>query len=179
LTTDDGIQTPSALYPSALPDNDIEPPRSSVLSPDADTPRASYGFVASAQNSAPLLDPYEKSEDVAALGIDPRNSRRRALWKRPVFWLFALAALVVVVLAVILPIYFKVIKPHSKNDATTGSGSGPNPESPTGATSGGNGSVIVTTNGSFTYINPYGGFCERHTKHCIIYVSNAAYHRGL
>ncbi|KAE9406818.1 glycoside hydrolase [Gymnopus androsaceus JB14] len=73
--------------------------------------------------------------------------------------LAGLAILAVVVLAVILPVYFKVIKPkQDKQDrAATGSGTR-NPASPTGATSGGNGSQIITdTNVTFTYINNFGG----------------------
>ena len=47
---------------------------------------------------------------------------------------------------------------------SSGSGSGDsattNPESPTGATSGGNGSVIQLADGTtFTYENPFGGTC--------------------
>ncbi|KAI0915319.1 hypothetical protein AcV5_003824 [Taiwanofungus camphoratus] len=95
-------------------------------------------------------------------------------YRRPFVWLAAFAVLAIVVLAVVLPVYFVVVKPRrhhgsSSNLGTGGSGggngngggkgSGANPESPTGATTGGNGSVVVMDDGTnFTYINPFGGY---------------------
>ncbi|KAF5316968.1 hypothetical protein D9611_003607 [Ephemerocybe angulata] len=86
------------------------------------------------------------------------------------FALIALLALAVVVLAVILPVYFKVIK---KKDGNTGSASSsssnggsdgsaaPTPTStasPTRATTGGDGSTITAEDGTtFTYANSFGG----------------------
>ncbi|KDQ56459.1 glycoside hydrolase family 5 protein [Jaapia argillacea MUCL 33604] len=97
---------------------------------------------------------------------------KRPLLKRRGFWILAgLAALAVVVLAVVLPVYFVVVHKHGStaNGGSGGSGtpagSGPpgsgngNPASPTGATSGGNGTVVTMANGTqFTYINPFGGY---------------------
>ena len=91
---------------------------------------------------------------------------RKPLFKRRVFWLAAVAALVVVALAVVLPLYFTVIKP--KNATSNGSNNPDstqptptnNPDSPKGLTTGGDGSTITTENGTqFTYHNPFGGFC--------------------
>lgn len=89
--------------------------------------------------------------------------------RRPVRWAVALAALVAVVLAAFIPVYFTVIhKSHggkSNNAVNGGSGSGSgsgtgNPGSTTDATSGGDGSTIISGNTSFTYSNPFGGYCK-------------------
>ncbi|EMD31783.1 glycoside hydrolase family 5 protein, partial [Gelatoporia subvermispora B] len=72
-------------------------------------------------------------------------------------------AIIVVVLAVILPIYFTIIKKHKDShsggsSSSAASGPGANPESPTGAISGGDGSLITTAdNVTFTYSNQWGG----------------------
>jgi hypothetical protein len=90
-----------------------------------------------------------------------------------------IAILAAVILAVILPVYFTVIKPKQQNNhvnSSSGSsgpgtenpaGEGPigggkdDPASPTGATSGGDGSTVIAEDGStFTYENKFGGFCE-------------------
>ncbi|KAI8984881.1 glycoside hydrolase [Trametes punicea] len=80
-------------------------------------------------------------------------------------WLgIAAAAIVVVVLAVILPVYFTVIKKHTGAASSPGrsgsaSGAASNPESPTGAVTGGDGSTITLSDGTtFTYQNPFGGY---------------------
>ena len=84
------------------------------------------------------------------------------------FWFAVAAALVVVAIAVVLPVYFTVIKPNTtsggtKNpDSTTQPTPTNNPNSPKGLTTGGDGSTITTDNGTqFTYHNPFGGFCAR------------------
>ncbi|KAI0919437.1 hypothetical protein AcV7_006173 [Taiwanofungus camphoratus] len=95
-------------------------------------------------------------------------------YRRPFVWLAAFAVLAIVVLAVVLPVYFVVVKPRRHHGSSSslgtggsgdgngnggGKGSGANPESPTGATTGGNGSVVVMDDGTnFTYINPFGGY---------------------
>lgn len=103
-------------------------------------------------------------DEKAGAGV-PARRRRLGLWLG-----IGAAAIVVVVLAVVLPVYFTVIKKH--NNSSSGSksgsgsggssgGSGTNPESPTGAITGGDGSTITMDGGtSFTYTNQFGGFCE-------------------
>ncbi|KDQ56457.1 glycoside hydrolase family 5 protein [Jaapia argillacea MUCL 33604] len=93
----------------------------------------------------------------------PAAAARRPIWKRWWFWVAAAALLAVVVVAVVVPVVLTVGK--HKGGSTPGAGSGPvgsgqgNPQSPTGQTSGGNGSIVITEDGStFTYINPFGGF---------------------
>ncbi|KAH7929557.1 glycoside hydrolase family 5 protein [Leucogyrophana mollusca] len=164
----DSLADPFVTAPNTPlnPSQPLEPPRASYLSPTpetADTPRGSY---LSPDNSSPLLPEAEKRDnDAYTEGPQASQPKRRSIFGRPLFWLIALTVLAIVVLAVVLPVYFVIIKPH-QNNATgsnssgggTGSGKG-NPGSPTGATTGGNGSVIVTSDGTtFTYLNPFGGF---------------------
>ncbi|KAJ7573996.1 glycoside hydrolase family 5 protein [Mycena floridula] len=92
--------------------------------------------------------------------------------RRPLFWFLGVAALIVVVLAVILPVYFTVIKPKNNKhvDSATGSGSsssngegsgnpGSSAKPSSAATTGADGSTITTDDGStFTYSNQFGGF---------------------
>ncbi|KAI6043526.1 glycoside hydrolase family 5 protein [Pisolithus marmoratus] len=103
-----------------------------------------------------------------ALALSPSSvgseKERKPFFRRRFAWIILLLlALVIVALAVVLPVYFTVIKPHNSSaSATEGSGSPgtiPNPGSPSGATSGGNGSTVLSSDGStFTYINPFGGY---------------------
>ncbi|KAI0042651.1 glycoside hydrolase family 5 protein, partial [Auriscalpium vulgare] len=135
------------------------------------TPRDSYANSQQDQDipnspsaSSPFLGNAEKAErrapEYTVVENPPRKGARRPLYRRPLVWLLALVALAVVVLAVVLPVYFVVIKPkhHNSAAAVIGGGSG-NPESPSGATSGGDGSTIKAADGStFTYSNSFGGY---------------------
>ena len=167
---------------------DADEPRAGA-SPSNSTPflAASPGAAAAAAtadtnpgSSRAFLDAAEDAPG-AALTEKGANARasRTPLYKRPLFWLFGAAALVAVVLAVVLPVYFVVVKPRndanraasgsssdppaaggSGSSGTVGGGSG-NPASPSGATSGGNGSQVTTDSGeTFTYLNQFGGYCE-------------------
>lgn len=152
----------------------LEPPRASYLSSTPETatsPRDSYADTP--DNVSPLVPENEK-RDAVAYGQESRAElglKKRSILRRPLFWLIAFAVLTVVVLAIVLPVYFVVIKPHnySTNGASAGgapaggapaggSGSG-NPTSPPGTTTtGGNGSIIKMADGTtFTYLNPFGG----------------------
>jgi glucan 1,3-beta-glucosidase len=154
----------------------LEPPRASYLATQTpETSNSPRGSVAQSQdNSSQLLLQHEKQLN-EAFAEDPRSESasqptKRPIFSRPRFWLAALVVLALVILAVVLPVYFVVIKPHQNTLASpsssgsggsgTGSGTG-NPGSPTGATTGGNGSLVTTSDGTtFTYINPFGGFCK-------------------
>lgn len=108
---------------------------------------------ATSTDGAPALAPSSGSY------IGPE--KQKPFFRRRFVWIsLLLLAVVVVALAVVLPVYFVVIKPHnSSTDTTGGSGTIPTTGSPSGATSGGNGSTVVTSDGStFTYINPFGGY---------------------
>lgn len=156
---------PGMPLPSGEGNRFLEQPRASFL--DSNTGNS---INSTPNNSSPLLATNKAEADslVQERQENPREAKRR----RPlVLALAGLAILAIVVLAVILPVYFTIIKPKqdrkNNNDASAssspggiGSGTG-NPASPTGATTGGNGSQIITdTNTTFTYINNFGGYCE-------------------
>lgn len=155
----------------------LEPPRASYLeqTPESgsDSPRGSVALH-STGNASPLLSQDEKRFSEAFADPAPLNelpsaepSRKRSLLARPIFWAIALLALAIVVVAVVVPVYFLVVKPHS-NLATppntpSGAGGGGGSGDPSGnsLTTGGNGSIVTTSDGTtFTYINNFGGFCE-------------------
>ncbi|KAI0785590.1 glycoside hydrolase superfamily [Abortiporus biennis] len=135
------------------------------------TPDPSRPFLASGNPS--IVDEKAvtpREEEVAALNdihsspTTSRTSGRKKLW----IILGSLAALIIVVLAVVLPVVLVAVKKHNNgssasSSSSNGGGSGAtgppsNPESPSGATSGGDGSVIITEDGSkFTYVNKFGG----------------------
>lgn len=165
-----------------------------------DAPRATYfsegtagttpqGSALSLNNAGTgtLLPPVNKSEPDEFAEERTRggqggsgSGKRRGL----MYALVGLAVLVVVVLAVILPVYFTVIKPKqnhvnaaaggSSGGSTgggssggggggTGTGSGTGGNSNTLAITGGDGSKITADDGtSFTYNNKFGGYCEYH-----------------
>jgi len=116
--------------------------------------------------TAPLVPGTEKNLEGNV--VDAQPERRGSLLKRPIFWFAVAAAVVAVALAVVLPVYFTVIKP--KNNTSVGGGGGnhtggdggsnPPPKPPNGLTTGGDGSTVKMENGTeFTYRNPFGGFC--------------------
>ncbi|TFK88056.1 glycoside hydrolase family 5 protein [Polyporus arcularius HHB13444] len=133
------------------------PARSSYLDGATPSPHPSRPFLAEDANQN---NPNAPFTEAAVLSEKPRRDNRR---KRLFIWLgIGAAAIVVIVLAVILPVYFTVIKKSGGSGSSRGSSgstSSTNPESPTGATSGGDGSVITLADGStFTYSNKFGGF---------------------
>lgn len=133
----------------------------------ASTPEASNPFLTPIENDAARPNKEEATETTPMTGEYLRQtSRRRPLWQ---YLAAAAVVVIVIVLAVILPVYFTVIKPNNNKNNDQGNassssskgGSQSNPESPSGAITGGNGSIITTAdNVTFAYINPFGGFCE-------------------
>ena len=108
---------------------------------------------------------YTKDEDSVAFPQSSPKAKRRPL----LLLLVGLVALIVVALAIILPVYFSVIKPrnvrtsHSSNGGggTPGGGTSHTPPSSTNAITGSDGSSIKASDGStFTYNNKLGGICE-------------------
>jgi glucan 1,3-beta-glucosidase len=141
------------------------PPAAQYLAPSegTSTPRDSYITNNSAVNSAPLLEGVGE-KDLADRGTFTTN-KPKPLHKRPLIWALAAIALALIVIAVVVPVYFTVIKPKN-NTVTggTGSNNGDDPNTthdpPTSDNSGGDGSTIKTEDGNeFTYSNPYGGIC--------------------
>lgn len=123
-------------------------------------------------DTSPLLSlaqPDKGETDLFGEKICSPHSTKSANSKRPRVVLLLVSVILAIVAAVLLTVYFLVIKPH--NDATqaqhasqpvstgptsTGSTGGSN-----GSTWGGNGSTVTTSDGStFTYINPFGGYCK-------------------
>jgi glucan 1,3-beta-glucosidase len=164
VTSDQYLAPPSAPYNNIAP-SISSTPRGSYM--QNDTPRDSFA----PGNSSPLLTAAEKPVFAEDLTNPPR---RRSVLKRPAFWLVLAAIVAVVVVAVVVPVYFTVIKPNQRNasggssggggggSTGGGSGTGGNGTTPTpsGAISGGDGSVVTATDGSkFTYKNSFGGFC--------------------
>jgi len=179
----DSLADPFLTAPNTplSPNEPLEPPRASYLSPTpgtAGTPRDSY--VQAPESSSPLVPEVEK-RDNEVYGEELRvvsSSNKRSLFKRPLLWVIALAIATIVVLAIVLPVYFVVIKPHSSSlsgtsgGGTSGGGSGNgNPAPPGVTTTGGNGSVITTADGTtFTYLNPFGGICKLYHLLNILFV---------
>ncbi|KAJ3996200.1 glycoside hydrolase family 5 protein [Lentinula boryana] len=157
---------PGTPLPLGEADRFLEQPRASFL--DSNTGNS---VQSTPNNSSPLLvsnkpesDGFEHEPQQAKPGSE--SKRRRPI----ILALVGLGILAVIVLAVILPVYFKIIKPkQNQNDSASpasasagsssvGSGSG-NPASPSGATSGGDGSEIILDDGTtFTYKNSFGGY---------------------
>ena len=159
----------------------LEPPRASFFSigpslDQGDTPRDS--IAPSATGPEQDRDGPTPAQSTAFLPagkesgtISPQGAiAAKPLYRRPAIWAVAFAVLVAIILIIILPVYFAVIhKNHGSSNLTNnnngtggnGNGNGNNPPTSTpNATSGGNGSTIVSGNTSFTYLNPFGGFCE-------------------
>lgn len=156
--------------PLPLADDTLEPPRMSYFNSGSGTSTPRDSMVASSFNN----DSSNRLAGEKQAGTDPEETaaatEKRSPWyKRPVAWLAGLVALIVVILAIVLPV--TLTKKHGTNGnaaTSSGNGSGPssgngtgNPASPIGAITGGDGSVITAENGdNFTYSNKFGGFCQ-------------------
>jgi len=148
------------------PPNPFDTPAPSVAGLNADsgmntphTPPNDHALLASETHGA---QPYTEKSAVGS----GRSSRMK--------WILAGAGvLAVVVVVIVVPVYFTVIKPrntssnsnissadgNTNNNNNTTSPEGPPPDVQTkGPTTGGDGSIITTANGNFTYKNPFGGF---------------------
>jgi len=152
------------------------PPVAPYLTPSegTSTPRDSYitsnSAAGLATNAAPLLEaPGEKDQ---SLPSSFTAKKPKPLYKKHLIWVLAAVALALIATAVVVPVYFTVIKPKN-NTVSGGNGSSngsdptttPTHQSPTNAISGGDGSTIKTENGTeFVYANPHGGICEAMTN---------------
>lgn len=155
---------PEGLYAGGG-DGLLAPPDTSRLgqtSPSIpDSTRDSFvaGGPATPDMSRPFLTPGASNEKILG-GEGIRSAAPKRRWA--LIGAGVAIAVVVIVLAIVLPV---TLVHHHKNGGS-GSASGgaagaapsSNPESPTGALSGGNGTVIRTEDGTtFTYINNFGG----------------------
>ncbi|QRV72249.1 Cellulase (glycosyl hydrolase family 5 protein) [Ceratobasidium sp. AG-Ba] len=151
-----------------MSDDALQPPKALALASNRDSVASSS---AAPSIKAPSLKHHDSASFMGAAVPELPSSDEKPKKKRsPLVYAFVgLAALAVIVVAVIVPVYFKVIK-HSSNSSTSSnsspSGSTPGGGSPNGGnnptsgvvTSGGDGSTITTESGStFTYNNKFGG----------------------
>ena len=167
---------PENLNASAVNPDPSHPPAPYTLSSVPSASPTSSGHILPEkplETDAPL---GEGASLVTRLGREA-NARPKSKRRHLYIWLsVGLLAIIVVVLAIVLPIVL-MSKAHSGSSSGNSSGSGNgnghggspgspnNPESPTGAITGGNGSLVVMADGSsFTYTNKFGGFCtSQHT----------------
>ncbi|KAG8874497.1 hypothetical protein FRB97_005864 [Tulasnella sp. 331] len=153
-------------YESATPAPSVNMGYRAEEQQSADGPRESAVLLADKEGRASAPSPQS--------GFDDQSIRHSGRKKRPMMLIVGLGLLiaVIVIVAVIVPVYFKVIKPHSSSsDSSSGSsgsgtsggggsggGGGGGSQAPTGAITGGYGSLITTEDGtSFTYMNTFGG----------------------
>lgn len=132
---------------------------SSVYAFNPDSGAESIGYRDDpAMGSTDLSDPPRYLEEKRSAYSSPRSKSKRTM-----IIFGSIAAAIIILIAVIVPVYLTVIKPKVNNNTTTNA---PSPTSGgTGSGSGtltvvtgGNGSTITTENGTtFTYINPFGG----------------------
>ena len=180
-----GSETPLNHSRSDSPDQPVFnepllPPAAPFLAPSvgSPTPRDSYLTNNSASNSVPLLP--ESGEKGLTDAANPTATRSKPLHKRPLIWALAAAALALIIVAVIVPVYFTVIKPKnntvsdgSNGPSNNGNGNdngGPTHKSPSSKITGGNGSTITTDDGTqFTYINQFGGICQLYSNSPSLY----------
>jgi len=108
---------------------------------------------ASFSGKVPAASPHEDSEA-------PARSHSSFWTRKRIIIVAGILLIIVVILAVVLPVIFLVVKPHETSSTGSRSGSGgSNPSSPTGATTGGDGSTVITENGTqFLYNNSFGGY---------------------
>jgi len=168
----------------ALDSAPLEPPRASFFSPGPSIAENSSRDSRAVSATGPEVD-KEASTPAHSTALlpagkyseDPAShyaARSRPFYRRPVWLAIALGALVALILAVILPVYFTVIRKSNNNSSAasnspssssgTTSSAGPtatgSPNTPSGAITGGDGSTIISGNTSFVYKNPFGGYCE-------------------
>ncbi|KAG2050863.1 glycoside hydrolase [Suillus hirtellus] len=144
------LATPDTLLNS----NTNHPPGIST----SETATPCESFIYTSYNSSPLLPSQHSGPYGEEIKSSP-HSKKGAAYVRPVL-LFLSTVLVAV--AVVVPVYFVVIKhQHHESDIAKGTSSS-NPSSVgshAGPTYGANGSTVTTSDGStFTYINPFGGY---------------------
>ena len=137
-------------------------PRPPFLSAGSPSPQDSY--VHSTPNESALLVPDTENFVTPPSSLSPKPKRRTVLLP-----LIVSTVLVVLAIAIVVPVYFVVIKPKTNRTSqhsnppqpTSSSSSLPKPPNSAGAIWGGDGSTVKASNGStFTYHNQLGGICE-------------------
>ncbi|KAI0073577.1 glycoside hydrolase [Panus rudis PR-1116 ss-1] len=163
------------LAPPGLPflDSPASTPRGSTAYPDSfgaagsnTNLNAGYGEKESYASPSPLGKDEDEGPEVA----------RKPWYKRPLVWALAAVSIVVLILAIVLPVYFAVVKPNKNSSSPSGasssngnegnhttSGNGDNNNSGGAKNNivitGGDGSTVTKDDGStFVYRNQFGGF---------------------
>jgi len=156
---DEQLNPPNAIRDSFHP--------SSNGSVDSGLPLGNNGAVPYRDDPRMSTAVSEKGYPPTSSSDSPNGKKKRPLW---VLIAIGLAILAVIVLAVILPVYFKVIRPNntSSSSSTTNTGGtnsgGGEQGSGLGHTDnnvvmGGDGTTITTEDGStFVYKNSFGGY---------------------
>ncbi|TFK78959.1 hypothetical protein K466DRAFT_570524, partial [Polyporus arcularius HHB13444] len=167
--------------------NQYEHPRESLVdSTVSGTPRGS-GYLAPPFSLQPDRSQTSTPGDSSPFLRGPKENYSndsqdeypaRPLYKRPWFWVAVAGGVAVVVLAVVLPVYFVVIKPN-QNHSTSGNAASSSGSGDSGSTgnstsgdngngsgkpqsaisTGGDGSTVTKDDGTtFTYKNSFGGY---------------------
>lgn len=125
-----------------------------------DDPHDSFTGDTGGHPMSPIGQPRFLEEKHAAYAAPRAHSKRKYI-------LAALAGLILLLLAVLLPVYFAVIRPKSNSNLANDSANPANPTatgkngtpSVAAAVTGGDGSQVTTDDGStFTYHNSFGGY---------------------
>ncbi|OSC98799.1 glycoside hydrolase family 5 protein [Trametes coccinea BRFM310] len=155
-------------------------------SPFLDPPRPLSGSIpdrslaSTPRDDAPMLSHSGSAEAVTKESYSNESSdfgATKPLIKRPWVWIVAATGiLAVVVVAVVVPVYFTVVKPNHNNSVKSGTASGSDTNGSgnaavgsgtasatapvqTAVTTGGDGSTVTMEDGTtFTYKNQFGGF---------------------
>ncbi|KAJ8453447.1 hypothetical protein ONZ45_g19714 [Pleurotus djamor] len=153
---------PRASY---LAPSDRAPSSSQLISPADKVENDTYAAAAGTSASSPLANHNN------AYAANSTNAARKP--RRPLFWaVLGALALAALVLVIVLPVYFTVVKPRNQTTLSSPSNDGGNndhtsehtpepsgsPTSPVRATTGTDGSEIIDEDGNtFTYRNSFGG----------------------
>ncbi|PPQ83782.1 hypothetical protein CVT26_004869, partial [Gymnopilus dilepis] len=127
-----------------------------------ESPTASTQLLGNKSETDGLNTPQNEGQE-ALISASPTKSRSRWYRRKRVIAAILLVAIIIIFLAVFLPVFFVIVRKHDGKSvpgaSAVGGGNIPNPNSPTGAITGGDGSVIKLDNGTeFTYHNPFGGY---------------------
>lgn len=148
-TTDNRLST-------TLPPPSLQDVPSLTGTPAANTPNPSRPLLPSSDSNALVEKQGAIAVDTdAEVAASPQHTKNRRL-----LWVICglLIAAVVIALAVALPV---TLVHKKKQDESSSSVPTSNPHSPTGATTGGDGSFITTAGGvTFRYNNSFGGYCK-------------------
>ncbi|KAF8902804.1 glycoside hydrolase family 5 protein [Gymnopilus junonius] len=127
-----------------------------------ESPSASTQLLENKSETDVLTTPQNEGQEALISATQPTKNKVYA--RKQVLAVIVLVVIIVVFLVVFLPVFFLVVDKNSGSRksipgaSAVGGGKVPNPNSPSGAISGGDGSIIKLDNGTeFTYRNPFGG----------------------